>query len=514
MTISPKHTRVLMRAALFAVLLAVVTHTRADPDLFGNVRFGRDVIAARSAVVPDAYSFTSGGTFVNHEWLSEAILAAAYSAAGAPGLLVVKLGLLLLTGLAIASALSISGAREPRGDMLLAIAALTTFPQTNQIRAQLFSLALFAFVLLVLTIGRKKPFVLLWLVPAMALWPNLHGGWIVAAGSLAVWSGAGIVMNPRSRAAWIVAGVSVIALAATVINPWGWRMWEFLYQTVGLNRTEIRDWQPPFTLGPMYGVLWLIAALTAVASVTAAASMRSIDWPATAVVALLGVASFRVSRLTAFFALSGIVLLGPHFAQWLERRHAARPPRMPTRMAATISAAVAAIVIAGAATLSARNLSCISMDGDLFPEPELAATVRTLGLHGRMMNWFDYGHYAIWHFSPELKVSIDGRRETLYSKALIDQHLAFYFSPASRRATLDALTPDYIWMPTRLEVTTQLIADGWKPLFRGPLSTLLANPSNPGNLANPANLVNPANPVSPLFPRPLTPPENGGRSDR
>ena len=89
MTISPKHTRLLLRMALFAVLAAVVTHTRADPDLFGNIRFGNDVIAARSAVVPDAYSFTSGGTFVNHEWLSEAILELAYKAAGASGLIVV-----------------------------------------------------------------------------------------------------------------------------------------------------------------------------------------------------------------------------------------------------------------------------------------------------------------------------------------------------------------------------------------------------------------------------------------
>src|SRR6185436_6057875 len=232
MTISPKHTRALLRTALFAVLVAVVTHTRADPDLFGNVRFGADVIAARAAVVPDAYSFTSAGTFVNHEWLSEALLAGAFGAGGAEGLIVVKLALLLITGWALIAALADAGVREGRGDLLIAVAAIATFPQTNHVRAQLFSLALFACVLLVLIIGRRKPLVLAWLVPVMAVWPNLHGGWIVAAGTIGAWSAVALILDPRSRNAWTAAAWSAVALAATLINPWGWRMWSFLYETV------------------------------------------------------------------------------------------------------------------------------------------------------------------------------------------------------------------------------------------------------------------------------------------
>jgi hypothetical protein len=505
MTISPKHTRALMRTALFAILAAVVTHTRADPDLFGNVRFGADVIAARSAVVPDAYSFTSDGTFVNHEWLSEAVLAVAFSVGGASGLIVIKLALLLITGWALVATLAHAGVREGRGDLLIAVAAVATFPQTNQVRAQLFSLALFACVLLVLMVGRRKPLALIWLVPIMAVWPNLHGGWIVAAGTIGAWSAFALALDIRSRRAWTAAGWSAVALAATMLNPWGWRMWSFLYETVGINRSDIRDWQPPFQLGLSYGMLWLLVAVIAVGSVAAAAGRRSIDWRAIAVALMLGVASSRVNRLTAFFALATVMLLGPQLVHWLDKLREARPESVPTRTAAAIAALVAAMVIAGAATLSARNVTCISMEGELFPEPELASVVRRLDLHGRMLNWFDYGHYAIWHFSPALKVSIDGRRETLYSKEVLDEHLAFYFEPDSRRKTIDALKPDYIWMPTRLDVVNDLIRDGWMPLFQGPQSTLLSNPANPLNPVNPANLLNPvnlANPGSRCFPGP------------
>jgi len=122
-----------------------------------------------------------------------------------------------------------------------------------------------------------------------------------------------------------------------------------------------------------------------------------------------------------------------------------------------------------------------------------------------MLNWFDYGHYAIWYFSPDLKVSIDGRRETLYSQPIIAQHLAFYFAPESRHAAIRTLAPDYIWLPSRLAVTTQLLNDGWKPVFRGPQSTLLASPANVLNTVQAVNGLNLATAVTPAarcFPGP------------
>src|SRR5262245_27137019 len=87
---SPKHTRLLLRVALGARLLAVATHTRADPDLFGNLRYGGDVVSARSAVLNDPYSYTGLGTFTNHEWLFQAIAFEAFDRLGTAGLLALK----------------------------------------------------------------------------------------------------------------------------------------------------------------------------------------------------------------------------------------------------------------------------------------------------------------------------------------------------------------------------------------------------------------------------------------
>jgi len=49
------------------VLLFAMTRTAADPDLWGHVRFGQDIVAARSISTVDPYSFTSDRPWVNHE---------------------------------------------------------------------------------------------------------------------------------------------------------------------------------------------------------------------------------------------------------------------------------------------------------------------------------------------------------------------------------------------------------------------------------------------------------------
>jgi len=51
--VSPKTVRIVLHAAVIAVLLAVVTHTRADPDLFGpnhSPRFRIDESALKLGV--------------------------------------------------------------------------------------------------------------------------------------------------------------------------------------------------------------------------------------------------------------------------------------------------------------------------------------------------------------------------------------------------------------------------------------------------------------------------------
>jgi hypothetical protein len=135
---------------------------------------------------------------------------------------------------------------------------------------------------------------------------------------------------------------------------------------------------------------------------------------------------------------------------------------------------LAVALIGTGVTVSARNVSCLRFEDSLFPEPQAARILTEGGASGRLLTYFDYGEYAIWHLSPDLRVSIDGRRETVYSDEAVERQFRFYLVPGDRKEIVRELKPDYIWMPSNLNVAKDLASDGWKPIFTGPRSVILS----------------------------------------
>src|SRR5688572_1046122 len=87
--------------ALVVLVLAIVcfiaARTHADPDLWGHVRFGQDMLA-NGIHNTDPYSYLSGDQpWINHELLAEILFGAAFNAYGAPGLVLLKVSLVLIT---------------------------------------------------------------------------------------------------------------------------------------------------------------------------------------------------------------------------------------------------------------------------------------------------------------------------------------------------------------------------------------------------------------------------------
>ena len=188
------------------------------------------------------------------------------------------------------------------------------------------------------------------------------------------------------------------------------------------------------------------------------------------------VASFRTSRLDAFFSLAVVILLAPELAAaWTSF------VRRPVRRSVPISRGVFAITIVTmvamlvpAATILEPAAACLSIGGLWVPEPDAGRFIAQNHLTGRMLTWFDWGEYAIWHFGPALKVSMDGRRETVYTDAMIQAHRKFYAADDTALPFLRQLDPDFLWLPVRLPIASKLEGSGWVPVFRGPISTVFA----------------------------------------
>jgi hypothetical protein len=467
-----------IRIAILAVLCVVISDTRADPDLWGHVRFGGDIAAAGGVVRVDPYSFTSDIPWTNHEWLAELAMWLAYAAAGTAGLVLLKLALLSTSLGAVLRAIPRTFHAAPVLELTVLAFAFGTRRQAVTVRPQLFSLALFALLLLVLrrsSEGRDRGLIA---VPVMlAIWANVHGGWIVGLGTVCLWAALEL-LSPRLadlevrriRAhRWRIIAVPVAAAIATLATPYGVDLWRFLVETVSFVRADIQDWQPAWNLEPSVLALWLAMAAVAVALVVRYRESRPLAHYA--IVVFFAGASLWVNRLDGFFALSVLILLPVESAN---RAPSPAPDLSATAMQRLMVAGVAAVVAAGALVVVARNTQCITMEEAWVPDAEAAAFVRERDLHGRLLVWFDWGEYGIWHFAPDLRVSMDGRRETVYSTAVQDAHTRFYDDLPGGADLPERLRADYIWLPKRLPIVPKLSAQGWHVAFDGPTSQILS----------------------------------------
>jgi hypothetical protein len=246
---------------------------------------------------------------------------------------------------------------------------------------------------------------------------------------------------------------------------------------VGFGRAEITDWQPLYRLGTPYVAVWLLVVVAAAAG--AAHAVRSGTWEPRrlAMVVMLGLAALQVNRLLAFFAIATVLCLGREITaavhEW--RRASRAPSASPPAYATTVAAVIAGVLMLGGSVAAVRNVRCVRVEAEQ-AEPDVAAMVVERGLQGRLAVWFDWGEYAIWHFTPALSVSIDGRRETVFSDEVMEQHLAFYYQPSTRHAFIAETRPDHVWLPSTLPVVPALLADGWIARYSGSRSVWLTRP--------------------------------------
>ena len=457
-------------AAVLAVAF-IASWTIADPDLWGHVRFGLDILAAGTIPREDPYSFTSDRPWINHEWLSEVTMAGAYRAGGAAGLIGLKW---LITGVTLAllwRTIRLAGVRRPAAAVLLLLAALGAFGLIMTVRPQLFSMLLFVLELSILNeAGRGRHRALLWTPMLFAVWANVHGGWMVGLGVLGLWS-AGMLLSRALPWPW-AAGITVLSALGTLITPYGFELWRFLWETVRIGRADITEWQP-LTFAPVLLVPW-----TAAAGLVVLAFWRR-RWsalPLLGPVLALAVLSFRVSRLDGFFALASVVLLAPAFA-------GLGPESLPlsrrsTRAELAIVIVMFAVGAAAAGLRAGAWAGCLTIPGpkeadDWAPEAESVVFLQQNPLRGRLLSYFSYGELAIWHFAPRLVVSYDGRRETVYSERVRQAHINFY-SESPDVSYPDRIEADYIWVPRRLAAVGPLTAAGWETVFEGTQSVVLS----------------------------------------
>ena len=459
---------------VLAAALTMAPNT-TDPDLWGHVQFGRDVLKSQQIPATTSYSYTAEGfRWINHENLSELIMAWTVDHVGPGGLIV---GKLLLSLLVIGTVLAVN-LRQGTGVIVASIMTLLVAANLSyhwSFRPQVSSFVAYTFLLLILQKAFADwqhhwhwPFPTLWfhgsgldaesyqkpspaepnfqlrwcwcLAPVMIFWANAHGGFVAGMAILFCYlSCRGLEVCFRLghygylRACQLVLlGLGLCSL--TLLNPYGYQLHSWLIESLGQPRPEISDWsnRELFTLVGMK--LW---GLVAIAVFALSLTKRSRDATHFILLALTLWQSISHFRHVPFFAIACGLWLGPHLQSAMERLSS---QQTTTSLSAWGQMAVRVALLIAMITIGFRlmpRLQQIEVKRSEYPVDAIQF-MRENQLHGRLVVTYDWAQYAIgalcseeFNQSRRSRVAFDGRFRTCYPQPIVDMHFDFLYGRVS-----------------------------------------------------------------------------------
>jgi len=428
----------------FAVLVSCfalycLTNNIVDPDLWGHIRFGLDILENGGIPRLDGYSYTAfGAPWINHEWASELIFSLLYVGAGGAGII----GIRLTFGMAI---FGIALRRlwkdiECGYEWFFLCACLVVSISSYGLcfRPQIFSYLFFTIlILLLLRRPRFWPFFAFFI---FMLWANCHGGFIMGLMALALFSGTEVTSAFQKREpvrALCFICVACACLCATLLNPYGTRLWSFLYSTIRLERPYLLEWQPI----PLADISFIdFKALLTIFIVAVTVARRTGKTWLFLLTLICAAAAFVQNRHVPFFAIAAAFSLSTPLNTVMIRLR--NPLRKSLENAAfalhKASFVFSALLVAAIFFLRGGSSWSLEVESDKYP----VMAVRWLkerGIKGNCAVFFNWGEYVIWHLRGEIKVSIDGRYDTVYSEKVIDENFRFFFAEKG----WDALLANY-----------------------------------------------------------------------
>ena len=447
---------------VYALLLAVGSGLLNDPDTYWQITLGQWMLDHHAVPRTDIYSFTmQGQPWISTQWLAQVAYALAYNIGGWAGPVVLAAASASLAIALLARFLHARLARTPT----LVILAATLALMAGHMLARPHVLAMPVMVAwvagLVDAMDRKRA-PSFWLLPLMALWANLHGGFVLGLALIGPIALDAIWHAPKDQQArmllrWALFGIA--ALAASCITPYGWEalLASRRILSLGAALAVIGEWRPANfgKAGPLE-----ISVLAAFAF----ALWRGITLPPMRIVLVLGfvyMALGHIRNAEVLALLAPLVLAKPLGEQLGRDEEAASAPNR------LILAGIALCLIAG--TIVVASIRQYTPSERAAP---IAAVDALKKLHvSRVFNDYDFGGYLIWRGVPTF---IDGRTELFGEKLMVDHNDA---SGLARPDNLFRLLKDYnidaTFMRTESAATKLLDRlDGWEKVFSDDLATI------------------------------------------
>lgn len=480
---SPRTGRVTRCVWLTAIVLAgllVMSRSKADPDLWGHVQYGKEVLRDGYLHPTTTWSYAvSDYRWINHENIAELLMAAADIAGGQIGLLLLKSVLTL-----IILALPLWHAQRQGAGLLtsFALTCLLAFGISFHWLIRPHMLSYTCATVLVCLLSTGVPAVVrcrpqgsnssrrcLWLIPPlMCFWTNSHGGYLAGMAVLTAWLGLDAIDLLVQRDARFARTVRHHALlfaaccAGCLVNPYGIELHTWMLSSLGRPRPEISEWAPLPILSVAGLPFWFIALTTVLCLKRTDQPHR---WPGFVLMGLLTWQALSHHRHLPFLAIIASFVLAPHIESIIRQctRHLAE--HAPTKAPSDANGSTAGLLIGCLVVLflivqQYPRQTRLHVDRGFYPVSAMQY-MADHDLGGRVLVTFNWAQYALATFAetdPQSRIAIDGRFRTCYPQDVIDMYFDFILGespptgryrdeasgPFDRLKALDYAAPDLV----------------------------------------------------------------------
>ena len=439
-----------------------------DPDTDLHIAVGRWIIAHRAVPHHGILSGTMAqAPWVAHEWLGEVLLASLFDTFGWAGLVAV-------TAFCVAAAVAmllrqLLRSLLPVHAMIATALAVTLVIPHVLARPHVFTLPILVAWVAGLVWARSEdraPAV--WVAALMALWANLHGGYLFGLGLVAMLAAEAVLLAPdwriRRRAAGGWAFFGVLAVGAALLTPYGVAGLLLPLRLTGMSFAmgQLVEWRSPDFQSFEPLELWLAVTLFV---------GFALGWrlPPTRLLMLLLLLHMALQhrRHGELVGLVAPLLLAPALAPQLRALPAGRSAGPADRRLAELAkpASLRGVALAGAvlAAVSGAVLHGAAARPDVGMPAVAIAMAEAAHVTGPVLNDYGFGGYLIFAGIPPF---IDGRAE-LYGDEFIKRYVQAMLLESDE---LPKLLDQYgiAWTLIAPERPAALLLDhlpGWRRLY-------------------------------------------------
>ena len=313
----------------FAAVVVAMAQT-VDFDYWWQRRSGEYIVRNLSIPRTDPFTFTAAGkAWVDHEWLSQALMYATESVFGYLGLFLAFMALGVAAWALVYRLLRSEGLGEMQA-LALSIAPAAFGATYWRARPAMFTVFFAAYFISEMFAARRGERRTLWrLVPITMLWANLHGGYVIGLVLIAMFAAAQWWDRSDTRGpSWRhIAIVGACAFLVAGVNPYTYKLWEYPLTYLGGSNSSmvtVDEWQSP----DFHELRNIPLALLIIIAMAFGANGRRFDAWRTLLIAVFGLMALQSMRHQPLFAIAWACALGPALLErwpwWGRRRSAAR----------------------------------------------------------------------------------------------------------------------------------------------------------------------------------------------